>query len=261
MEISVINFTRTESDETVNNVIRAINRQVREDFGPAWNLGAHLRLEGSREPAELQRPQELRGRAVIYLWTAVTDVQSALEYHAENNFGLPFGAVFTDVSRAIGEPWSVTLSHEALELIVDATLNRFAAGPHPTDPGRVVFHWYEVCDAVQSESYEIDGVSVSNFVLPLYFTIGEQVGARNDFLNRRHGTRTLRAFGVNPGGYIGFMNPDTGRDEIFIMEGDARARERLSKKSQIDPRLRRSNRYAHLQRRARVRTAAAWLQG
>ena len=30
-----------------------------------------------------------------------------------------------------------------------------------------MFHWYEVCDAVQSEYYKIDGVPVSNFVLPL----------------------------------------------------------------------------------------------
>lgn len=261
MDISIINFTRSESDESVSKVIRAINRQVREDFEPVWHSSGRLRLEGSDSPAELQRPQEVTGCAVIYLWDSVADESSVLTYHANNNFGRPFGAVFTHLSRSLGEHWSVALSQQALGLLVDAHVNRFAAGPHPTDPARLVFHWLEVCDAVQAETYETDGVTVSNFVYPLYFAIGEQVGARNDFLNRRHGSRTLRAFGVNPGGSIGFVNPNTGRDEVFTLEGDNQAQRRLSLKGQIDPRLRRSNRYAHLQRRARLRTADAWLLG
>ena len=40
-----------------------------------------------------------------------------------------------------------------------------------------------MCDAVQAESYTIDEVEVSNFVLPLYFTGGEELGG-NDFLGR-----------------------------------------------------------------------------
>jgi hypothetical protein len=44
-----------------------------------------------------------------------------------------------------------------------------------------VLPWYEVCDAVQVEEYEIDEVVVSNFVLPLYFTPGEPVRGRNAF--------------------------------------------------------------------------------
>jgi hypothetical protein len=47
-----------------------------------------------------------------------------------------------------------------------------------------VFHWFEMCDAVQSETYVIDGQSVSNFVLPLYFTASHERGSRNDFLVR-----------------------------------------------------------------------------
>ena len=260
MRISIVNFTRTQSDVDVGRVVRAINRQIRDDFEPCWSVGASLRLEGAEGPAELQKPQDLRGDGVIYLWDGAGDVRGALGYHAENNFGLPFGFVFTEVSQQLGEHWSVTLSHEALELIGDANVNRLAAGPHPADPGKVVFHWYEMCDAVQSESYEIDGVRVSNFVLPLYFTIGEQLGARNDFLTLRHGGRALRSFGVNPGGYVGFVNPETGRDETFTMHGDQLALERLSVKSRIDPRLRRANRYAHLKRRVSSRTADGWLQ-
>jgi hypothetical protein len=45
MIISVINFTKIK-DEEVHRVLRAINRQIAEDFEPYWSFGAQLRLEG-----------------------------------------------------------------------------------------------------------------------------------------------------------------------------------------------------------------------
>ncbi len=90
----------------------------------------------------------------------------------------------------------------ALELIADAEVNRLIMGPHP-DPkekGRPVFHWYEMCDAVQAESYEIHGVPVSNFVLPLYFTVDSEPGSRNHFLSaKRLDGKRLPSFGREPG--------------------------------------------------------------
>jgi len=40
----------------------------------------------------------------------------------------------------LGESWTVTLSHEALELIADPEVNLLVAGPHPSQPGVDVFH-------------------------------------------------------------------------------------------------------------------------
>lgn len=85
----------------------------------------------------------------------------------------------------------MTLSHEALELTADPEVNLLVQGPHPDDPNLVVFHWYEMCDAVQAETYKALGVEVSNFVLPLYFTGGEELGGRNDYLGRMYGGKTL----------------------------------------------------------------------
>jgi hypothetical protein len=84
-----------------------------------------------------------------------------LGYHYQNNQGIPFGFVFIEISQSIGEPWSVTLSHEALELLADPETNLLVMGPHP-EQDREVFYWYEMCDLVQAEIYEIDGVQVSN---------------------------------------------------------------------------------------------------
>ncbi len=253
MSISVCNFT-AKKDEEVATALRAINRQITEDFAPYWGFTACLRLEGcstpNPRPQDLkQNPQDLRGDAILYLWDRVADVPNALGYHDQNNRGLPYGFVFTEISDRLHEPWSVTLSHEALELIGDANVNLLAAGPHPADPTKTVYHWYEMCDAVQAETYTVDGVTVSNFVLPLYFTIGEQVGARNDFLNRTHSGKTLQSFGINPGGYVGFFNPETGEDETFSLRGDTRAQQRLHVKREAfkeTPRARRSSMYQTL---------------
>jgi len=115
-----------------------------------------------------------------------------------------------------------------------------------------VFHWYEMCDAVQAETYKIGDVEVANFVLPLYFTGSEEVGGRNDFLGRIHDGKTLRSFSVNPGGYIGFFNPQTGEHETFSRKDDTQAEERMKIKLRAKT-ARRAIRY----RRFGVKTAAA----
>jgi hypothetical protein len=47
MIISIINHTSAKiKDEELQSIIRAINRQINEDYTPYWSLGATLRLEG-----------------------------------------------------------------------------------------------------------------------------------------------------------------------------------------------------------------------
>ena len=243
MIISVINHTNGQvPDEELQRVVRAINTQVAEDFEPYWSLGARLRLEGkSGTKASPQEPADMRGDAVLYLRDKV-NVANALGYHERNYRGIPFGFVFTELAEKLEESWTVTLSHEALELIGDPEVNLLVMGPHPGGPKRDVFHWYEMCDAVQAETYEIDGVGVSNFLLPLYFTGSEEKGGRNDFLGRSYNGKTLKSFGVNPGGYVGFFDPQVGDMDTFAMRDDAVAAQRLALKSQAKA-ARRSVRY------------------
>jgi hypothetical protein len=229
MIITVINHTKTIGDEKLLTTIRAINRQIAEDFAPYWGLSAILRLEGrsTSQPQKLA-PPDMRGDAILYLWDKA-DIPGALGYHDANARGIPYGFVFTELATTLGEDWSVTLSHEALELIADPHVNLLVAGPHPTE-NRTVFHWYEMSDAVQNETYEIDGIKVSNFVLPLYFTPDAEPGSRNDFLGKANKGTTLASFGINPGGYIGFFDPVTQRNETFAMVDDSAAMKRLNAK-------------------------------
>ena len=254
MQISIVNLSERVKDPEVQPVLRAINRQISEDFASSWGITATLRLEGrAGEAPEREHPPELRGDAVIYLWDQA-DVSGAVGYHEDNAAELPCGFVFTEIAAELGEPWSVTLSHEALELIGDENVNKLAAGPHPDDPNRWVLHWYEMCDAVQDELYDIDGVAVSNFVLPRYFTPGEQTGGRNDFLGAQHAGGGLSSFGVNPGGYVGFLDPATGQMDTWSAPGDAQAERRHKIKGTLGA-SRRTLRYEDMPVRALEQTA------
>ena len=232
MIISIVNQSGSISDAELQTVIRAINRQISDDFLPYWSFGAMLRLEGkvASQPDKNSLP-EMRGDAVIYLWDK-TDMEGALGYHDKNARGIPYGFVFTQLSKQLGESWTVTLSHEALELLGDAQGNLLVQGPHPENPAVEVFHWFEMCDAVQSQTYTIDGIEVSNFVLPLYFTVDEQLGGRNDFLGHidKQGN-SLKSFGVADGGYIGFYDPRKRAHDTFNAPGDKNAARRIKLKA------------------------------
>jgi hypothetical protein len=234
MLISIVNLSHGAlADEDLQRVIRAINRQIAEDFEPYWSFGATLRLEGAAgaRPRPNSLP-EMRGDALIYIWDKI-DVADALGYHDRNDNGIPFGIVSLNECRKAGDNWTTTLSHEALELLGDPDSNLLVKGPHPGDRRRFVFHWFEMCDAVQGESYEIDGVQLSNFILPAYFTRGERAGTRNDFLSRPYEGEVLQSFGVNPGGYVGFYDPEKKTDTTFARKNDAKARAVMARKAAV----------------------------
>ena len=236
MIISVINHTLGFlSDAEVQTAIRAINRQIAEDFAPHWGMTATLKLEGhaglpmTSDRQDMQRAVDMRGDGVIYLWHPI-DTRSGLGYHARNFLGIPYGFIYPAIAEELRETWTVSLSHEALEMIIDPNVNLLVMGPHPADRSHTVVFWYEACDAVQGQDYDIEGIPVSNFVLPHYFTTSEEPGGRNDFLNVAPGGVPLKSFGVSPGGYSGFFDPLSGRHQTFAIEGDDFARRRLQVK-------------------------------
>ena len=208
--ISIINFSSELKDKDIQTAIRAVNRQVMDDFMPIWGSGYLLRLhEASFDPLQSDSLKEepVRGEGVIYLVDEAS-LPGALGFHDLNAGETPFGFVF------ILDPndWTVTLSHEVLELIIDPIAFIFVPGPDPRDPtnlDKFVWHTYEVCDAVEETSYKIDGVEVSNFVTPSYFGYGDALGTRNDFLGEG-----VTSFGRIPPSHIAFYDPATGFDTV-----------------------------------------------
>lgn len=222
MIISVLNMTHGEiSDPDLLAAIRAINQQIACDFAPYWHMPAALRLEGSllQQPRAALSASVMRGDAVLYVWSA-TAKGDPEGFHDRNFHGVPYGVVYSEVSEQTGDPWSVTFSHEALELIADPQGNNYVMGPAVHDRRKKVFYWFEMCDAVSSQTYEIDGIALQNFLLPAYFE-PPVPGARTNFL----GT-DLEPFGIAAQSYLGYYDPEKQSQETAHV--DPRGAERLA---------------------------------
>jgi hypothetical protein len=207
MIISIVNRSTVKSDDEVQQAIRVVNRQIAEDVAPYWGLSATLRLDGTGRGGAIR---DLRGDALL---TLHDEVQS---FHDVGTAGVPEGVAFTQLQSLVKEShpwlsWTATLSHEAIELVLDPHLNTLVRGPHP-ESKRQVFYYREVCDPVQSQVYVLDGLPVANFVLPDYYGPGTKQSSNTNFL----GT-PLRPFGWLQHGCVGFWDPQKGARGGYVM--------------------------------------------
>lgn len=205
MDISIANLS-TIADDALAAALAAINLQVSRDFAPEWRAGGTLVAQrmaiAQGAKVAIDAPRE----AVIYIGTESQDPTAGAAalygYHAQNHAHLPFGFVYLDVCAAYHEAWSVTLSHEVLELLADPTAILTVPAPSPVPPAAAgaaapqVHYDLEVCDAVQGDTYQIAGVAVSNFVTRAYFGLPDGTLPATNFLKL-----PLAPFGVRPGGY------------------------------------------------------------
>lgn len=227
MIISVVNQTQGEvSDADLLVAIRAVNEQIANDFVPYWSMPATLRLEGTlMKLPRANAAAVIRGDAVLYV-TSQTGKNDPEGFHDRNLRGVPYGVVYTEMSAQLGDPWSVTLSHETLELIGDPQANNYVMGPSPRDRRKKVFYWFEMCDPVSSQSYEIGDVALQNFVLPAYFE-PPVPGARTNFLGS-----AVEAFGIAPESYVGYYDPDKKSQETATADKRGKLRHEIRQRFQ-----------------------------
>lgn len=125
-DLAIINFSNVPEGEA-RRAIRAVNRQVTDDFLPIWGAGYYCKLHrqpvAARQQADHQpaiiEPDPIPADAAIFLVDRAR-ISTALSYCSMNASALPVAFVFTDLGD-----WTVTLSHEVLEMIVDSTLGYF----------------------------------------------------------------------------------------------------------------------------------------
>lgn len=187
--IALVNRAPAHLDESeVERVARALQTQVHRDAGPVWGIGGHVSSAGGRRAP--------RGSWPIYV---VMEPQSGLGVHLDHH-GHPFAEVLA------GELWTVAVSHQLLEMLVDPLGARFMDAPCPARlSARPVRYLVEVCDPCGAHRYAIDGIAVSDFVTPDYYRPAAP-GPAFDFL-RRLG----RALEVAPGGRLCWHDPSDGR--------------------------------------------------
>jgi hypothetical protein len=163
IQVAVINESTVVSDQELAACIAALLDQVQTDFFPYW--GIECQLVGFQKANIASIPADM--------WQLVilddSDQAEALGYHELTASGRPLGKVFAKSDIDAGTSWTVTASHELLEMLADPWIN-LAAERDEAD-GTASFYAYEVCDAVEADAlgYKIGDVLVSDFVTPAWF--------------------------------------------------------------------------------------------
>ncbi len=191
--IAVINQSTVLSDANILPAVAAIQTQILRDFGKFWAYARLVFYPGSQAATI----------PATYWQVAITDnsdVAGALGYHDITASGQPLGKVFAETTIQAGLNWSVTLSHEILEMLGDPNVN-LAAEMDDAQGNPTIFRSYETGDPVEDDSlgYLINGVLVSNFVYPSWFEPSGQ--PPYDFQRK-----VTAPFQLLPGGYIGELN-------------------------------------------------------
>lgn len=192
INIAVINESSAVTDDEVKNVVAACQIQLDRDYYPIWGMTATMVFVDKTQPIP------------VGFWSIVildnSDAAGALGYHDLTQEGLPLAKVFAGDDIKYGLSWSVTFSHELLEMMGDPNINLTVFVP--TQSGGDIFA-FENCDAVEDDSlgYDINGVKVSDFVTPAWFNIYAAQGTKFDFCGH-----VTQPFQILPGGYIGVFD-------------------------------------------------------
>jgi len=197
-QISVINESTVLTDADVTPVVSALQQQVTNDFRPAWGTDAELTMipQGTPAPAGTW-------------WLVIlddSDQAGALGYHDLTPDGLPIGKVFAASDLKAGTSWTVTASHELLEMLADPNINLTVFVQDANTTGTL--YAYEVCDACEDDSlgYQINNILVSDFVYPAWFeNFRAQGSTQFDRMNKIQNPLELLA-----GGYIGVFSVTDG---------------------------------------------------
>jgi hypothetical protein len=91
--------------------LQPCQRQVSEHFAPTWGVDATLNLV-------VAGAKPLPGS----WWLVIlddSDQAGTLGYHDLTDEAMPLGKVFVKTAQAAGIKWTVTASHELLELLAD----------------------------------------------------------------------------------------------------------------------------------------------
>ncbi len=206
--VAVLRETDEINDAEAERVVSALQSQVREHFGPAWGIEAQIMFVTGGPP---------RGAWWLVLLND-TDQADALGYHDLTDEGMPLGKVFLRSCAKHGLSWSVTASHETLEMLADPDVN-LTVLRETSDGEDSELYSYEVCDPCEADEfgYEISSVRVSDFAFPAWFESFHKRGVSQfDYYGR-----ISEPFQLLAGGYASVRRIKTKGDWIQKNGDDA----------------------------------------
>jgi hypothetical protein len=179
--ITFINKATEPLGVTLPKLVGACRKFLKQCFVPVWGT-----------PAKLTTAKDFVKGTWAILFVDDADVANALGYHDLTPDGLPLSKVFVRTTTQAGEVVSVTTCHELCEMLVDPALNLCSTGP------RNRLYAYETCDAVEEETFKINGVEMSDFVYPSWFEdFHKPSSTQFDYLKK-----VTKPFQILHGGYM-----------------------------------------------------------
>lgn len=186
-QIALVSETPRVKVGDLMRVAAALQKQAARDLSPLWKINATVDAFASLDDVPLG----------YWPLIMVDDVPNAAGIHLDDD-GQPYALA------EAGPGWSLTASHECLEMLVDPFGNRLVAGRSPKQgQGRVEF-LVEVCDPSESKqfAYTVNGVVVSDFYTPHYFDPVAAPSVRYSFTQALTKPRQ-----VLRGGYLSWHDP------------------------------------------------------
>ena len=189
-QLALVAETDAVSFDDVARVSAALQKQVMRDLSPIWNLRATVDPFAKLEDVP------------IGYWPMIIrdDIGfDAAGIHLDQD-GQPFALISS------GDEWSLTASHECLEMLADPFGDRLVPGDSPNpDQGRVEF-LVEVCDPSEASEfgYTVNGFLLSDFYTPAFFDPVVASGVRYSFTGALSEPRQ-----VLKGGYLSWHDPVT----------------------------------------------------
>lgn len=170
MFLALTSFSKDEriTREYLREVADALEFQLGAHYAGMWDaLGCRVRVYS--DPGSLSD----NGEECPLVVFDDADQADALGWHSVDPYGRAFARAFWSPIQGAGGTLkegalslSVTLSHEALEMVGNPYVNFWADVDGATQEA------VELCDRVQGDSYRIGNVSVSNFLGPRAFREG-----------------------------------------------------------------------------------------
>jgi hypothetical protein len=213
--VALVSLTRDIPSRDLMTGAAAIDKQVTRDFSPQWGITATVSAfdDLTAVPSDYH-PVVLFGDAddLVGRLEFALGAQRAAQLIAEFDHELVSGIHLNAFTRqpfalvAASDTWTVTVSHEILELLADPYGNHLIAAAHPIDPDLRVNYLVEVCDPGLCIWYPVNGVPVADFYTPRYFDPVRTDGTLYSFTGEIE-----RPLQILEDGYLSFIDPrDSG---------------------------------------------------
>lgn len=218
IQIALVDESGTIDFADLAEVAGALNAQIHEDLRRAWQSLSVPTVQAYHEAPPMTWAIKLR-----------RDIEEpgALGYHWDNG-NQPFALVDVDAGD-----WTITASHEMLEMVGDPWGNRMHGGRLPSDltsrfedvglehASSRVHYLRELSDPCEATSVYLGGVPVSDFILPEWYRTSHIASSAYS----AYGGCT-RPREVAEGGYVSFVVPHTGSWwQAFNVNGQLRLTE------------------------------------